>query len=476
MPSQKRDISAASVQDARDKVSSDLPEGWVILSENVIYKAMTKTVRGAANTRELAYENAKNQVPNDSTILSTNESSEAATDILHIQAFDKDKAIQKARKDAEDLLGPSAIVEELQELVPSKHGFLGIGRKSGQYDVKITRESVIEITFQTSTTVSFEIADASEQLNFALTELPNSLHKGESIVSILDKIGWQPPQDALGAMYWIAKGDFQECARIGSTSIPSLVEFVITSPWHLQARDEAIAVLKNMGPTVVNALQTALTNNQVCVPESTMKTLSECRSINEESVDELLANIVVRRGNADLSLAAAHQLSKLGKSLSVQNLNEIVSQKFSNTSNEIRLKQWAEDSLDAMGIEPDADTKTKSTFRSIIDQLETLSITRGHHVIFFSKVLDYDHDLNVGPDAKRYSLKEITTLLVRFLRKDPRDLRQGVSVSSSVNDGMLSARWSESYGSQGEYVKTMQVLRVGDNQYLRKEGRFERGY
>ena len=39
----------------------------------------------------------------------------------------------------------------------------------------------------------------------------------------LEKIGWQPSQDEIGALYWIAKEEWDQCVEIGSPAVESLI-------------------------------------------------------------------------------------------------------------------------------------------------------------------------------------------------------------------------------------------------------------
>ena len=47
-----------------------------------------------------------------------------------------------------------------------------------------------------------------------------------SAANILDKLDWQPSHDEIGAYYWVTRGDWQKCIRIGLSSIKPLNNFL----------------------------------------------------------------------------------------------------------------------------------------------------------------------------------------------------------------------------------------------------------
>jgi HEAT repeat protein len=50
-------------------------------------------------------------------------------------------------------------------------------------------------------------------------------HGSPEVVAALDKAGWQPGKDEIGALYWINKKDWEKCVEIGAPAVESLAEF-----------------------------------------------------------------------------------------------------------------------------------------------------------------------------------------------------------------------------------------------------------
>jgi HEAT repeat protein len=44
----------------------------------------------------------------------------------------------------------------------------------------------------------------------------------EAATEALDRLGWKPGKDSLGALYWINKGDFEQCVAMGTIALESL--------------------------------------------------------------------------------------------------------------------------------------------------------------------------------------------------------------------------------------------------------------
>jgi hypothetical protein len=62
---------------------------------------------------------------------------------------------------------------------------------------------------------------ATESLISALKDVNEEVRQAAS--HALDKLGWQPSADEVGAHYWIAKKQWQECLKIGLPSAAALI-------------------------------------------------------------------------------------------------------------------------------------------------------------------------------------------------------------------------------------------------------------
>jgi hypothetical protein len=69
MSEQIFEIEAASLEEAREQVESQIPEGFYLLSEKVILDGKPKTVKAVADTIEAALIKAQGDIPANATIL-----------------------------------------------------------------------------------------------------------------------------------------------------------------------------------------------------------------------------------------------------------------------------------------------------------------------------------------------------------------------------------------------------------------------
>jgi hypothetical protein len=102
----------------------------------------------------------------------------------------------------------------------------------------------------------------------------------------------------------------------------------------------------------------------------------------------------------------------------------------------------------------------------------SLPTSSPNHERFFARLLDYDQDMYVTPDDRPYSYDDVSMLLISFLMKDPTGEQQTVNTDWHIADGMFVADWIEERGTDGTHTRTMYILRVGEDAYLCREGRF----
>ncbi len=72
-------------------------------------------------------------------------------------------------------------------------------------------------------------------------------------VQALEKLGWQPAQDEVSAVYWMMKGNWIACARTGLAAVRPLVETL--EHWDSDIRNGAIKTLLALGPAAIKPYQ-----------------------------------------------------------------------------------------------------------------------------------------------------------------------------------------------------------------------------
>ncbi|MBN1583379.1 MAG: HEAT repeat domain-containing protein [Anaerolineae bacterium] len=119
----------------------------------------------------------------------------------------------------------------------------------------------------------------------------------------LDKLGWQPDEDAVGAAYWIAKGEWGKCAELGTPAIAPLTAMLGISTANLG--ESAAQALSQIGVPAIDALISSLKATGFATPRDATKALV---GIGEAAVDKLIAALL----DGDESVIAP--LGRIGKS------------------------------------------------------------------------------------------------------------------------------------------------------------------
>ena len=144
-------------------------------------------------------------------------------------------------------------------------------------------------------------------------------------VECLDRIGWQPAQDTVGADYWIIKRNWQECARIGAPAVPSLTAFFAdmvnlsiqepNRPQYRQDRDGAAQALILIGEPVIEPLLTVLKDNPETASEPVIEIFSQ---IGKPASAPLLS--ALRSRQPSIRRLAARALGKIAIAEAVEPL------------------------------------------------------------------------------------------------------------------------------------------------------------
>jgi HEAT repeat protein len=66
-----------------------------------------------------------------------------------------------------------------------------------------------------------------------------------AVAGALNRMGWQPGQDASGAAYWVARGEWEKCAELRMLAVKPLV--VALNDWRNNVREKAADTLDKIG-------------------------------------------------------------------------------------------------------------------------------------------------------------------------------------------------------------------------------------
>ena len=150
MTQQIIEVTASSLEAAREQIRSRMPAGLQLLSETVISDGKPKTVRAAAETMEAALAKAQAEVPDGAEVIEKKETAVPEHKVVTVAAFDE----QSAREDVNSGIPKTATLNALKLVKPGSKGFLGIGKKPNQYEAEVFHQAVVEITYKEQARIS----------------------------------------------------------------------------------------------------------------------------------------------------------------------------------------------------------------------------------------------------------------------------------------------------------------------------------
>ena len=150
-------IEADSLAKAREQAQSQVPERMEILEEKILFVGDSGSVKATADTVATAFDKAENNVPDDAEIVERKEIVVPQHKTIIIEALDEQTARISAESQARTLLGDAAIVRNCKLVTEGKKGFLGIGKKSPQYEAELLRQATVEVTYRQKAKISIKI-------------------------------------------------------------------------------------------------------------------------------------------------------------------------------------------------------------------------------------------------------------------------------------------------------------------------------
>ena len=155
------EAEAESLEEARERIESQMPEGWQLLSEKIISDGEPKTVKVSADTTKAAFTKAQRKIPREADVLEKRELVSPERKVITVEAFDEQTANSNARSEAKKAFGDAAVVKSLSFAVAGKKGFLGMGKKPDQYEVEVlVRQATVEVSYKLEARISAEVGDA----------------------------------------------------------------------------------------------------------------------------------------------------------------------------------------------------------------------------------------------------------------------------------------------------------------------------
>ena len=157
MSEQWIEVEADSLEEARELLKSQVPEGLYLISEQVISDGSVQTIKAYADSVEAAFAKACSEVPEGAEIVKETKLADPKREGFTVEAADEESARSVATSQASSRFGKEATVENLRLVAEGKKGFLGVGRKPNQYEVEVVRQAAVEITYKTKAKVSAKV-------------------------------------------------------------------------------------------------------------------------------------------------------------------------------------------------------------------------------------------------------------------------------------------------------------------------------
>jgi len=139
------EVEADSLEEAREKVRSQIPEGLRLLSEEVVSDGNPKTLHGVADTIEGAFEQGLSRIPPSASIVQKEVTVSPTVQTVTVEAFDE----QTAMRLVEQRAPPYAKITGLVLKTQGRKGFLGIGKKRPDYyEAQVLPMAIVKITYK----------------------------------------------------------------------------------------------------------------------------------------------------------------------------------------------------------------------------------------------------------------------------------------------------------------------------------------
>ncbi len=131
-----------------------------------------------------------------------------------------------------------------------------------------------------------------------------------AVAVALDKLGWQPDKDETGAVYWIAKGQWDKCVEIGPLAVPKIIGYLKYDEDY-EVRRAAADALGTIGDTrAVDTLIAALTDRDATVVEHVAWAIGKFR--DARAVEPLIVALKGRSNVGNVAEGTTWALGQIG--------------------------------------------------------------------------------------------------------------------------------------------------------------------
>jgi len=139
-------------------------------------------------------------------------------------------------------------------------------------------------------------------------EQENDLTTRQAIVRALDGLGWKPANSAAGAIYWISKERWDQCAALGETAIEPLLAVIQSPDADKETKHQATQTLAKIGTPALPALSRLMTHQDPLVRQLAAAGLG---AMGDENAADALVQAAADH-SWQVRLAAVQALGKIG--------------------------------------------------------------------------------------------------------------------------------------------------------------------
>lgn len=151
-------VEADSVEEARNRARSQVPEGAKIISEQILSRGRKGIVKGIADTIESAFEKAERKIKSNLTSSERSVQTKPGWHVVRVEALDENDAKSKVQEDSHGTIKIHSVA--LKDV--GKKGLLGLGEKPNSFEIKLFQQAVVSIAYKAK--VQFRINIKEQRL------------------------------------------------------------------------------------------------------------------------------------------------------------------------------------------------------------------------------------------------------------------------------------------------------------------------
>lgn len=138
-------VEARTLEEARNQVKLQVPEGFTLVSEQVLEEEWCRNVFGRGGSIAEAFEKAQDALPEGCEVVEKEVVSDAETILVLVEAFTREDAEEKALWQVSEEVSISVDAKASRITQRGSVGFLGIGRKPDTYEVQVVKKAVARL-------------------------------------------------------------------------------------------------------------------------------------------------------------------------------------------------------------------------------------------------------------------------------------------------------------------------------------------